>query len=129
VLVTLLASPFLNVLKFGNSTPIEVDQACKDLTSLLTSMDRTVQLGIANSVWNNIHHEVRDTFATTIENYFDGKVQALNFLDPTSVNVINSWVEANTNHLIKNILDHTSEDDAMFLINAIYFKGNWNLSI
>ncbi len=115
----------LKLLQFGNYTPQEVDQACKDLTAMLTSMDRTVQLGLANSVWNNAHYAVRDTFATTINNYFDGTVQGLNFSDPNSVNVINSWVESKTNHLIKNIIDHTSKDEAMFLINAIYFKGNW----
>src|SRR5690242_250129 len=29
----------LRLLKFGNATPAEVNQACMDLTSLLTSMD------------------------------------------------------------------------------------------
>ncbi|MBS1681505.1 MAG: serpin family protein [Bacteroidetes bacterium] len=116
----------LKVLKFGNYSPQQVDQACKDLTSLLTSMDRTVSLGLANSVWSNQRYSVRDSFATTIKNYFDGTVQGLNFSDPNSAKHINSWIESKTNHLIKNMIESTTEDEAMLLVNAIYFKGDWS---
>lgn len=115
----------LRLLKFGNTTPAEVNQACKDLTSLLTSMDRTVQVGLANSVWSNQDYTIQKSFADIIAQYYDGKVQALDFTNPSSVNTINSWVESKTNHLIKNLLDHIDSNAVMFLINAIYFKGTW----
>lgn len=115
----------LQVLDFGNASPEDVDEACKDLTATLTSMDRTVQLGLANSVWYNQRFAVRDSFATIIKNYFDGTTQGLNFSDPNSVKTINNWVASKTNNLIKNLIDRLTEDEVMLLINTIYFKGDW----
>ncbi|GHN01277.1 serpin [Cytophagales bacterium WSM2-2] len=115
----------LNVLQFNNTSPTDVNQACKDLTTLLTSMDRTVQIGLANSVWTNQNFTVQKSFSDIISQYYDGKVQALNFSDQSSVNTINSWIESKTNHLIKKMVSSTNPDDAMFLVNAIYFKGSW----
>jgi serine protease inhibitor len=114
----------VRLLKLGN-TPAEVDQACKDLTTLLMSMDRTVNLSIANSIWSNQQFAVRDSFATVIRNYFDGKVQSLNFSDPDSKSTINSWVASKTNNLIQNLVKELTPQDVMLLVNAIYFKGNW----
>jgi serpin B len=116
----------LNTIQFGNLTAEEVNQACKDLTELLTSMDRTVSLDLANAVWFSNLFSVRKAFVSTIENYYNGKAQALNFADPGSVQIINAWVEGKTNHKIKNLLGNISKDEIMFLINAIYFKGTWS---
>src|SRR6185369_5555347 len=38
---------------------------------------------------------------------------------------INSWVSKNTDGKIEKIVDQISPDDVLFLINAIYFKGQW----
>ncbi len=43
--------------------------------------------------------------------------------------MINGWVESNTNNKIKEILKpfHLTQDTRLVLINAIYFKGNWEM--
>jgi len=39
---------------------------------------------------------------------------------------MNNWVDENTNGKIEEIVDYVNPlEDVMFLINAIYFKGNW----
>ncbi len=53
---------------------------------------------------------------------------SLNFADPSALETINSWVKKNTEGKIEKILDDgISPDKVLFLINAIYFKGRWQL--
>jgi serine protease inhibitor len=49
----------------------------------------------------------------------------LNFDDPNAKNVINQWVEKKTNDRIKDLIENVNADHVMFLVNAIYFKGDW----
>jgi serine protease inhibitor len=72
----------LNTIQFGSLQPIAVDQAFKDLSGLLTSMDRTVEIDLANSVWYDKKYTVIDTFAMTMQNYYGGTVQASISLTP-----------------------------------------------
>jgi serpin B len=88
-------------------------------------MDNTVKLGIANAVWYNEQVTVAGPFKSTIETYYDGRVEALNFKDPSAKDVINGWVENKTNDRIKNLVDEIEPDEVMLLVNAIYFKGDW----
>ena len=116
----------LKTIEFGNLQPSEVNQAYKDLTGLLTSMDRTVEMDMANSIWYKKELTVKGPFASVIQNYYSGTIQGLDFSDPSSVKTINQWVEGKTKNKIKNLLSEIDPNAVMFLINAIYFKGNWN---
>jgi serpin B len=115
----------INTINFEGLTAEQVNQAYKDLTTLLLSMDRTVQMGIANSVWYHDDYHINGAFENVITNAYDGKVQSLDFKAATAKNTINNWVEDKTNSRIKNLIDQISGDEIMFLINAIYFKGDW----
>lgn len=115
----------LQAIDYGGLSPQEVNAGYKDLTGLLLSMDRKVTLGIANSVWYTDKYHAKETFTSLIDEYYDGKVSALNFSDNNSKNVINKWVEDKTNDRIKNLIDHIEPNEVMFLVNAIYFKGDW----
>lgn len=115
----------LQTIDYGDLSPQEVNSGYKDLAALLLSMDRKVTLGIANSVWYTDKYHVKETFTNIIEEYYDGKVSGLNFSDGNSKDVINKWVEDRTNDRIKNLIDHIEPNEVMFLVNAIYFKGDW----
>lgn len=115
----------INTIDYSAFTPTEVNQAYKDLTALLLSMDHTVNLGIANSVWNHNQYTINPAFAEAIGTYYGASVQALNFKDPSSKETINNWVEAKTNNRIKNLISEISPDEILFIVNAIYFKGDW----
>jgi serpin B len=115
----------VKLLNFENYSPKQVDAACKNLSEALTTMDRTVSLGLANSMWSNQAYALNDSLAVDVKNYFDGTAQSLNFSDPTSLQAINSWVASKTNNLIPNLLSQLAQDDVVFLINAIYFKAAW----
>lgn len=115
----------LNTIDFNDLTGEEVNEGFRDLTTLLLSMDKKVNLGLANSVWYREGLTVNPYFASVIENYYDGKIAGLDFSNPTSKNIINSWVESKTNNRIKDLIQQINSDHVMFLVNAIYFKGDW----
>ncbi len=115
----------LNTIQFGNLTDTEVNKGYADLANLLSNMDRTVKLSIANSVWYRNPMSVKPTFKSIIESDYSGIVQGLNFDSPESKNIINKWIEDKTNDKIKDAIQDIDPNLVMFLINAIYFKGDW----
>lgn len=88
-------------------------------------MDKKVNFGLANSVWYRNSLTVKPSFAAIIKDYYDGKVGGLNFNDPGSKDVINQWVSDKTNERIRNLIGDIKKEDVMFLVNTIYFKGDW----
>jgi serpin B len=68
---------------------------------------------------------VEPSFISANRQYFNSEVTALNFADPNAVNTINGWVSDKTNKLIPTILDQIPADAMMYLVNAVYFKGQW----
>lgn len=115
----------LNTIQFGSLTETEVNKGYADLISLLSGMDRTVNLNLANSVWYRNTLSVKPTFKSIIDKDYSGTVQGLDFTSPAAKDVINSWIEDKTHNKIKDVIQEINPDLVMFLINAIYFKGDW----
>ena len=90
----------------------------------LQDADDQVEFDIANSVWAK--SSMKDEFKTTVEEYFEAETTSLDFSDPKTLDRINAWVADHTNHRINKIIDEIKpEEDVMFLINAVYFNGNY----
>ncbi|MCW5910206.1 MAG: serpin family protein [Cyclobacteriaceae bacterium] len=115
----------LNTIQFGNLTEAEVNKGYYDLVNRLSGMDRTVSMNIANSVWHRKELSVKPAFKSVIESDYKGTVQGLDFSSSKSIDIINGWIEDKTNDKIKDVIQEISGDLVMFLINAIYFKGDW----
>ncbi len=114
-----------SVLELNGLTELEINESYKSLTDLLTSVDPKVVFNIANSIWYRNNMSFLQSFIETNKTYFNAEVKGLNFNDPSSVDVINSWVSQKTNGKIPEIIKDISPDMVMYLINAIYFKGDW----
>jgi len=115
-------------LRLGNGDMGQVDAGYRGLVDLLRGLDPTTTFQIANSIWYRNSVSFRQSFLDTTKKYFDAQVQGLNFADATgSLATINAWVSANTGGKIPKILDEITPDEVMFLINAIYFKGTWQM--
>jgi serine protease inhibitor len=113
-------------LGFGASaTEAEIGESYKSLITLLRGLDASVDFRIANSIWYRTGFPVQPTFLDAGRNWFDARVSALDFASPSAVPTINDWVSASTAGKIPTILDRIEDDQVMFLINAIYFKGSW----
>lgn len=103
----------------------EVNQSNADLETLLEHADPQVKLAIANSLWGNQEVAFKPDFIQRIQTFYAAEVETLDFKDPAVVNRINDWVNRNTEGKIPIILNEVRPDDILFLINAVYFKGEW----
>ncbi|MEC4818704.1 MAG: serpin family protein [Scytonema sp. PMC 1069.18] len=95
------------------------------LKNLLENADPKVQLTIANSLWANEEASFNPDFMERNQDFYTARVTKLNFADADTPDIINSWVNENTRGKINKIVDKIQPDQVLFLINAIYFKGNW----
>ncbi|MBC1239231.1 serpin family protein [Nostoc sp. 2RC] len=95
------------------------------LKQILDNADAKVQLKIANSLWANQEVKFQPDFLQRTEDFYQAKVSNLNFKNPTAINNINDWVKDNTAGKINKIVEKIEPNQVLFLINAIYFKGNW----
>jgi serine protease inhibitor len=112
-------------LGFGAASEPEIDQGYKSLIALLRGLDPGVDFRIANSIWARNGFPVTPSFLDAGRTWFDAQVASLDFASPNAVKTINDWVSTATAGKIPSILDRIEDDQVMFLINAIYFKGSW----
>jgi len=103
----------------------EVNRAFADLKSVLAPTDPKIQLRIANSLWARNGFAMKPAFIERNKKFFGAEIASLNFADPAAPDTINSWVKKNTEGKIEKIVESIGSDDVLFLINAIYFKGQW----
>ncbi len=102
-----------------------VNKAVVQINKRLEDKDRNIELLIANSIWQAKTFPIKDSFIKTMKNYYDALVETVSFGDSKTKDIINDWISENTNGLIENMISSTSPDDIMYLVNAIYFFGNW----
>ena len=112
-------------LGFAGMSDAQVNESYQHIIATFTSLDPKVKMQIANSTWYRNGFEVEPAFISTNRQYFNSEVTALDFADPAAVNTINGWVSDKTNKLIPTILDQIPADAVMYLVNAVYFKGQW----
>ncbi|MCH8838551.1 MAG: serpin family protein, partial [Candidatus Marinimicrobia bacterium] len=112
-------------LELTGLTEEESNAAYQSLIALLTQADPQVRMEIANSLWPRQGWTFEEDFIQRCEDYFAADIRSLDFADPASVDVINAWIEENTNGLIREMLDTIPAEAVLYLINALYFKGTW----
>jgi len=103
----------------------EANQAYKSLIELLAELDTAVIFQIANSIWYRQEFIVEQEFIDLNQTYFNAEVAALDFNDPGAKDIINAWVDQHTNGKITEIIQNIPPLMVMYLINAVYFQGNW----
>lgn len=103
----------------------EANTAVQKLTGMLLNMDTKVRLSIANAIWYHNELTLKDNLRQLIKKYHQGKIEELDFADPAAKETINKWVEEETQGKIKDLIEKISPQHRMFLINAIYFKADW----
>ncbi|MDO6437490.1 serpin family protein [Cyclobacterium sp. 1_MG-2023] len=116
---------FMQVLRFEGMELEEANKAAKSLTDYLLALDPKVRLSIANAIWYKQGFELNQEFAEDVRDSFSAEIASLDMSNPQSKEVINQWIENNTNGMIKDMLDYVDPAAVMYLVNAIYFKANW----
>lgn len=115
-----------STLGFGSLSREEMGAAYRGVLDLLGGLDRAVEFDIGNSVWIRDSYPVQTSFLDFVRNSFDASARVLDFSSPGAAGTINAWVSDRTRGRIPTIVDGgISAQTVMFLVNAIYFKGDW----
>jgi serine protease inhibitor len=104
----------------------DVNVASEKMLALLQSPDPHAELLVANSIWARKGVEFKEKFLQDNEQFYNARIEVLRF-DDQALKAINDWVSSNTKGRIPTILDQIDPSHIMFLVNAIYFEGEWSL--
>lgn len=120
------AAEISNVLGYGADGVQEVNDFCKAMLTQLPGVDRKTKLSMANAIFVDKGYELLKPYVKTVGDYYGAEVSNLDFADTKpSTDHINQWCSRNTNGLIDKVLDEVSTDMLCYLLNALYFKGEW----
>lgn len=96
--------------------------------TLLAPLQDNPMLKTANKIYIQQNFTTKSEFQLIASRDYYSVVESVNFAqNQAAANTINSWVESQTNNLIKNLISPSLLDGntRMVLVNAIYFKGIW----
>jgi serpin B len=112
-------------LELGNLYPSGTNQYYKEIIEQIQS-DATNEtfLNTAQAVyWDQTRMNVFEDFQQNMQEFYDADLVSDNF----TVDAINAWAKEKTEGRIPEILEQLGEDEVMFLLNALYFIGDWEL--
>ncbi len=113
------------VLRMNGMTADKINEYYQLMQKTLPAIDLKTKLSLANSIWYRNGFNVKPSFLKINADYFNATSQGLDFSSPSALETINGWCSDNTNKLIPKVLDQIDGSTVLFLLNAIYFKGNW----
>lgn len=82
--------------------------------------NQELELYLANAVWFREDMEIESAYQEMLETSYLAQVEPL-----TTEDAINDWVAEQTNDRIDNMIDEISPNLILFLLNAVYFQGDW----
>jgi len=100
----------------------------KNLYEVLNAKNEEYNISTANALWVKENFELLGTYLDLIKEYYGGDATEVDYSNPTeAADIINEWVENQTNGLIKDLItpDMINLYTTLILTNAIYFKGVW----
>jgi serine protease inhibitor len=103
----------------------DINRANAELLRTMAHADPQVRLVIANSLWARKGIAFDPDFLRRGQEFYKAEIEELDFTNPSAASIINSWVRQRTNGKIEKIIDRIDAAAILFLLNAIYFKGNW----
>lgn len=119
------ADEIQKTLKLSGTSLAEANKIYQKLMEELPKADAKVTLGLANSVWYRNTFQPETDFLNTMKTWFKADVTSFTGSDAAP---LNQWASDKTNGKIKKVLDTIDPQMVMFLMNALYFKGDWKYS-
>lgn len=114
-----------NTLEFQDMELLEVNRQFSNLIQSLENCDVDAILELANSIWIHNTYPVKPNFIQRNQDYFFSEVANLDFRASEAIDIINGWVEEQTNGQITEMITNIDPLEVMFLINALYFLADW----
>ncbi|OPL09557.1 MAG: hypothetical protein AVO33_00235 [delta proteobacterium ML8_F1] len=115
----------LVALSASDLTPEMINTFARKYLESITPESEEAILSVANSIWLREGFEVDPAFLQKNADYFGAGVRSLDFNAPEAPEIINDWVSEATRETIDEIVKEIDPAVVMYLINAIYFKADW----
>jgi serpin B len=120
------ADEICRVLGYEADDSQAADEFASTLLEQLPALDKLTTLSIGNAVFANQSYPILDSYRSRVAQYYDAELSNLDFTDTgLATNQINDWCSDRTNGLIPKVLDRVDPEVLAYLMNALYFKGQW----
>ena len=120
------ADEICNVLGYGSGEVDSVNEYCLSMLKQLPTLDKQTTLSIANAIVVNQKYSLHDAYKTTVSKFYEAEVSNMDFTDRLgTADKINEWCSDQTNGLIPEIIKEVNPDMLVYLMNAVYFNGEW----
>ncbi len=105
----------------------EVNAAHAALRADWGTLDPAVRLEIANVLFARHDITLAPGFVQRNEHFFAARVLSADFTDARALAQVNGWVQDKTRGKISDLIKprDLAADTVLLLLNAIYFKGDW----
>ena len=114
-------------LRYDGIEILELNKDFNTILKYLNNLDRKIDLNINNSIWIRDGEKVKEDFIGVNKSAFNAEVNELDFSKHNSADIINQWIDGATKGKILRMIEPPIGPDVfMYLINAIYFKGEWS---
>ena len=80
-----------------------------------------------NNLWLKNGFPLNRTFEKLVKDIFNSDVANIDFAEADSVMKVNEWVSTKTRGKIDHLVDSFSPDTTLFIANALYFNGKWEI--
>ncbi|MFY9426643.1 MAG: serpin family protein [Caldicoprobacterales bacterium] len=113
-------------LEYTNMDLETLNENYKNILQYLNRLDKKVELNMANSIWIRDGEPILENFLSVNKEYYYAFIEELDFSKDSAAHTINDWISQATKQKIKEMIEPPiAPETLMYLINAIYFKGEW----
>lgn len=98
---------------------------CLALMEDYSDLGGSSQTTLANSLWCDPDLTLNDEFVLTCQNYFGAELYHADLQAPDTVKQVNGWVKEATHDMIPSVVDRFDDQAVLALVNAIYFKNQF----
>ena len=103
-----------------------VGEAYKSINQSMSATGENTQLNMENSIfWDKNRVTADADFLSYMGTYHDAMLSDLDFTQPSALEAINTWVKNSTDGRIEKVLEEITDEDVMFLINALILQADW----
>ena len=103
-----------------------LNESYENMLKHFLKLDDKIELNICNSIWIRDEVPIKEDFVSVNRETFNALVETLDFDNKDAADRINEWISDATNGKINEMINPPiAPETLMYLINAIYFKGDW----
>ena len=115
------------VLGFSDTGADGINAFCQKMLFEAPNLDKLTKVMIANTIYMNKDYTLKPDFVKKANDYYLAQPETRDFADGKTLDVINQWASDHTQKMIEKVLspDEFNTLAVSYLLNAIYFKGNW----